>query len=357
MLALEATVLFVVVLALTWLGVRQMIRVSVCANIMDVPNERSSHTRVMPRGGGLPLAVVVLGAAGWIAFRHGGVDTVAWITAMGTAFLIALTGFLDDLRSLDFRLRLLVQLACALAVVSKLGYWNELAIPGTAFKWDWGIGGMLITVVWIVGLTNVYNFMDGIDGIAGAQALTAGLGWAVCGMLLGHDAMLLAGLAVGAGAIAFLWFNWAPARIFMGDVGSAFLGFLFAILPLLWLGDASDSDFLPAQSRLVIAAFLVWPFLTDGAYTFLHRLLKRENVFAAHRSHLYQRLVQTGIPHDCVSRLYGLFGILGIGAAFLWVETTAWWSLAVSGAILLACFVALRQFTLMRERQRDQKGP
>jgi UDP-N-acetylmuramyl pentapeptide phosphotransferase/UDP-N-acetylglucosamine-1-phosphate transferase len=190
--------------------------------------------------------------------------------------------------------------------------------------------GIVVTVVWIVGLTNVYNFMDGIDGIAAVQGVVAGIAWAVAGAWMGAGVVLLFGFVLAGACAGFLVHNWTPAKIFMGDVGSAFLGFTYAVLPILVVSE------LPRlagtlQPGIVpgFAILVVWPFVGDGLLTFVRRVLRGEPVWKAHRSHLYQRLVQTGWSHAGVSLLYGGWCVVGALAGL-------WWLLQAPGAGLIA---------------------
>jgi UDP-N-acetylmuramyl pentapeptide phosphotransferase/UDP-N-acetylglucosamine-1-phosphate transferase len=161
-----------------------------------------------------------------------------------------------------------------------------------------------------VGLTNAYNFMDGIDGIAAGQGIVAAIGWGIIGLITGNPFLTALGFLLAASCLGFLCHNWPPARIFMGDVGSAFLGYTFAVLAVI----ASQSD-----PRLAFIGILfVWPFVFDAVFTFFRRLRKHENVFEAHRSHLYQRLVIAGYSHGVVSTLY--IGLAGAG-----VVVGVWW--------------------------------
>src|SRR6185436_11775719 len=129
--------------------------------------------------------------------------------------------------------------------------------------------GFTITFFWIVGLTNAYNFMDGIDGIAGGQALVAGIGWTAIGWLDGQSHIVVFGLLLAATNLGFLFHNWSPARIFMGDVGSAFLGYSFAVLPLMLSSQSTGRT----GFKLALAAILpVWPFVFDSTFTILRRL-------------------------------------------------------------------------------------
>ncbi len=290
-----------------WVLVALWIRVSVRARIVDVPNARSSHAKATPRGGGVGIvATIVLGVGAALACgRAGDLEGALW--AGGLAVFIAVVSFIDDVRSLPSLLRLVLQLGAAALAVWKLGAFPALTLPFLdPLILPRGLMAV-VTVIWIVGLTNVYNFMDGIDGIAGGQGFVAGLAWAWFGAMAGAPLVAWTGLMIAAACLGFLLHNWSPAKVFMGDVGSAFLGFTFAVLPLLALhGQARLAGWSPLFIGAVplFAALVVWPFIGDGSFTFARRLRHGENVLAAHRSHLYQRLTIAGWPHAIVSRFY-----------------------------------------------------
>jgi UDP-N-acetylmuramyl pentapeptide phosphotransferase/UDP-N-acetylglucosamine-1-phosphate transferase len=264
--------------------------------VIDRPNERSSHTRATPRGGGL----AIVGVASWamivaaILFPDARTSLAAVLVP---ALAIATISWLDDIRPLQNRVRFGVHLGAAAAAAALLGPVQSVNL-GSLGRFDLGVAAWPLTLLWIVGMTNAFNFMDGIDGIAGITAAAAGGGLAAAAGLLRVEPMALVSLAFAAAAVGFLACNWPPARIFMGDVGSAFCGFMIAVLPLAGGPEA-------AASLVPIAAVTMWPFIFDTAYTLCRRLARRENVFRAHRSHLYQRLVITGWSHRAVSTLYG----------------------------------------------------
>ena len=185
--------------------------------------------------------------------------------------------------------------------------------------------------------------MDGIDGIAGGQAVVAGLGWAALGWLSDQPLVGILGILLAASSLGFLGHNWPPARIFMGDVGSAFLGFTFAVLAVA----AAQRD-----ARLALAGvLLVWPFIFDACFTFLRRLRNGENVFAAHRSHLYQRLVIAGYSHRTVTLLYIGLAAWGAILAQLWTLDVAGSSLLIVVSMPVLCW-GLCKVVWRRERTR-----
>ena len=290
----------------TWARRRRMI---------DVPNERSSHTRPTPRGGGLAIAVVTLG--GLLVVHLGVVRRPLDVPALGYlagAGLVALVSWTDDVRSLSSLTRLVAHALGAAIAILALGHWTAVAIPGVG-ELTLGWLGLPLTAVWLIGLTNAYNFMDGIDGIAAGQGVVAGLAWFAIGSIAGEPLVSTLGLLLAGSCLGFLGHNWPPARIFMGDVGSAFLGYSFAVLPML-LSRLSGDARLRALAP-VLGCLIVWPFVFDATITFLRRLARRENVLAAHRSHVYQRLVIAGRSHRCVTSLYVALAAAGALAAVL----------------------------------------
>ena len=158
--------------------------------------------------------------------------------------------------------------------------------------------------------------MDGIDGIAGMQAVTAGIGWLIIGQMLGFETVAFYGGVIAFSSFGFLIHNWHPAKIFMGDVGSAFLGYTFAVLPLLTKNETADNfSLLP-----IIAVGLVFLFVLDTTLTFFRRILKREKIWQAHRSHIYQQLVISGFSHRSVTLFYGFISFVIVGALIFWIK-------------------------------------
>lgn len=253
--------------------------------ILDQPNERSLHAVPTPRTGGIAICAALM--AGWVAFAtiapSGSIPEQILIGAV----IVAAVSILDDLYGLSQMLRLLVQFGAALILVQGgFALHGDLA-PGLALSP--GLVTIAVTVVMTIWLINLYNFMDGMDGFAGGMAVIgfgtlAILGWC-------QDDSLFAGsaLAVSAAAAGFLWFNFPPSRIFMGDSGSTTLGFLAAAFTV-W---GSRCDVAPVWLSLVVFS----PFVVDATVTLIGRALSGEPVWRAHRSHFYQRLVQLGWGH------------------------------------------------------------
>ena len=251
---------FAATLTLEWLTLLASRRLALLAH----PNLRSFHEVPTPTGGGVAFVLPVLGYLLWVAT----LNVPAAAALAGAAAAVAAVGLWDDVREVSARLRIVVHALAALAVV-----WS--IFPDAAWPL---LGVVAFALVWHL---NLYNFMDGIDGIAAAQALVLLVGAQLVGGGLpgwGGDAAWLASGCL----MAFLAFNWPPARIFMGDVGSGFLGILTGALVLLWWQQGT----LP----LVAALILLSGFWFDASYTLIVRLLSGQAFTQAHRSHLYQKV-------------------------------------------------------------------
>jgi UDP-N-acetylmuramyl pentapeptide phosphotransferase/UDP-N-acetylglucosamine-1-phosphate transferase len=333
----EAAFVFLVSMVATCAIVRMTIAWALRRKMLDVPNERSSHVRPTPRGGGVGIVLVVLVAATLLCLLPGfPADPRGWLTFIFCGLVIAVVSWLDDVRGLSNGARFAAHSICAMACMVALGVPQSVELPWVGqvplagFAWP-------LAYLWIVGLTNAFNFMDGIDGIAGGQAFVAGMAWAGLGSLEGAPLITYLGLAIAGAAGGFLLYNWSPARIFMGDVGSAFLGFTLAVMPLLAAPHARGKG-----ADLVCAALLVWPFVFDATFTFFRRLFNGENVLTAHRSHLYQRLVIVGKAHNSVAALYIGLAVIGSIVAIVRAESSAWEGLAVLPALFLGLWYWVR---------------
>jgi UDP-N-acetylmuramyl pentapeptide phosphotransferase/UDP-N-acetylglucosamine-1-phosphate transferase len=308
----EFVIAMVLAGAMAYLLVRVLIAYA-RRRLLDIPNNRSSHTRPTPRGGGLAIVIVVLvGAMAWIATRFGmRAPLVAfWITGTG----IAAVGWLDDVRSLRASTRLAAQAVATACFLAIAGGFEEVGLP-VAGVWFLGhAGGLALAFVWIVGITNAFNFMDGIDGIAGSQGAVAGAAWIGAGGLLGEPLLAGLGALIVAANLGFLAHNWPPANIFMGDVGSTFLGFTLGAMPLL----AQRQH----PSLALFAGLAVAPFVIDACITFLRRLMRGVPVWQAHREHFYQRLVIQGWPHRRATLLYAALALHSAALGLGWLAMT-----------------------------------
>ena len=310
MAGLEAITVVVCAGLVSWLGVGRFVDWAVRRQILDRANPRSLHQNPTPRGAGLVIVAVTLGGT-WLHHllspQVGRPGPLLAYTAGGV--LVATVSWYDDRFGVRAWLRLAVHFLAAALVLFGIGYWQVITLPFVG-TFDLGWFGAVVSFVWVVGLINTFNFMDGIDGIAGMQAIIAGTAWAILGWQISSPETTAIGLLLAAGSAGFLYYNWPPARVFMGDVGSTFLGYSLAVLPLV----ASTT----VNWTAVIAVLLVWPFLCDGFFTFLVRLIQGENVLEAHRRHLYQRLVLGGHGHRAVTLVYSALALVGAVFAVGW---------------------------------------
>lgn len=233
---------------------------------LDQPNERSLHAQPIPRVGGLGIA-----AGSVTALAIAGLPVVGFLAAM-----LACVSFADDRRGLPIGVRF-----AAHAGASAVFLWVAMPESGS---WWWFVS--LPLLVW---MTNLYNFMDGSDGLAGGMAVFGFGAFAIAAQLSGQGAIALASVGIAAASAAFLVFNFPPARVFMGDAGSIPLGFLAGALGFLgWVRGA-----WPFWFPVVVFS----PFFVDASVTLLRRLFRGERIWEAHRSHYYQRLVRVGWGH------------------------------------------------------------
>ncbi len=252
---------------LTFFGLLILLKDPLKQLAMDQPNERSLHSKVTPRTGGLALMAGVL-----ITWLFSGAS-LYWILLFAALVAVSLV---DDMQGLAVRWRLLIQLLVCMIF---------LAMYPENIAW-WAILPLLLAMVWMI---NLYNFMDGSDGLAGGMALFGFGFYGLAAYSAGDTHFAVMSGCIAAAALAFLLFNFHPARIFMGDAGSVPLGFLAASMGLYgW-----QRGLWPAWFPLLVFS----PFVVDATVTLLRRLLRGEKIWQAHKSHYYQRLVQMGWGH------------------------------------------------------------
>lgn len=274
-------------------------------NILDIPNERSSHSIVTPRGGGLAVAATFIFSLVFMAALDIVSVNIA-VALVGGGFSIAAIGWIDDKNSVSPRLRLIVHFLAAVWALYWLDGFTRMDIGFTTVHLGWA--GSVIAAVGIVWMINLYNFMDGIDGIAGTEAISVALGAGVLLFWTGSAGLAWVCLTLAMAVGGFLVWNWSPAKIFMGDVGSGFLGFTFAVLAL-WSENAGAVPF-------IIWLLLLGVFVIDATITLIRRMSKGEKLYEAHRSHVYQLAVQAGYSHKQVTFTVLLMNIvLGLIAA------------------------------------------
>lgn len=307
-------------------------------NIIDTPNERSSHSIPTPRGGGLAI-VMIFYLSLFIFYGLDYIETSVFYALLGL-MAIALIGFMDDHGHIPARYRLLVHFSVAGWCI----YWSGTVAPDFALihpLWRWGV--VFFTLFYLVWLLNLFNFMDGIDGIASVEAITVLASAALLIHLQADQSLLTHGLVLllitVMGTIAgFLLWNWPPAKIFMGDVGSAFMGILLGVFSLISI----NMGLMSFTAWLILLAV----FITDASLTLLVRLISKEKVYQAHRSHAYQHLsMQYG--HKKVTA-----GVLAINT--LWLFPLA--VLTQNNASFSGVFMLLAYFPLVILATKSKAG-
>lgn len=287
-----AAVVLLVAIA-SWAATGVLLRLLARWRIYDRPNHRSSHAQPKPRGAGLAVVGTVLVA--WCLVGHFMLQMgpASWLwPVIAASLLLVAVSWMDDLRPLPALLRLVVQVVAVALGLYGLGVFDPahdvLVFQGllppaadaaaSALLWLWFI--------------NLFNFMDGIDGLAAVETISIGGGLAFLGLLMALPAALLFWPAsLAAAALGFLYWNWAPSRIFLGDVGSVPLGYLLGLMLLAAAGAGLWAE----------ALILPLYYLADASWTLLRRALRGEKVWQAHREHFYQRAVQRGFGHGEVS--------------------------------------------------------
>lgn len=286
-------------------------------SILDQPNRRSSHVHPTPRGGGLGAVPVVLAA--WAVIALGDSSLADLGVVLPAAVLLAVVSWMDDLRGLSPATRLLVQIAAVAAGLAALPpdalvFQGFLPLP---------IDRLLSGLLWL-WFVNLFNFMDGIDGISGVELASIGGGMALVATILGNlEGLASLSVALVGAAAGFLVWNRPPARIFLGDVGSVPLGYLCG-----WL-------LLHAALAGLWWAAVILPlyYLIDASLTLLCRLLRGERIWEAHRQHFYQRAVQGGLSHGQVTARILAANLVLIGAAIASPFVGAWAALPSLAAV------------------------
>lgn len=307
-------------------------RSALSKGMLDVPNERSSHKIPTPRGGG--VAIVTATTAGLAALTIFGVLRLDVFGALCGSLAVAAIGFLDDRRPLSARARLAVHFAAAAWALAWLGGLPPLRAGEHVVTW--GVSGYLLGSLFVVWTLNLFNFMDGIDGIAAAEAIFVTFGAALwLGLTSGIQGTGSACLILAAASCGFLLWNWPPARIFMGDVGSGYLGYVIGVLAIV-------------STRDEPAALWVWLilgglFFADATITLVRRMIRGERLQEAHRNHAYQWLARRWGAHRHVTiaaLLVNLFWLLPCALMAAFYPRYAAWIACVALAPVTLVLVA-----------------
>lgn len=286
---------FAVLFILTFFGLGAFRRFAEGRNLLfDVPNDRSSHSQATVRGAGLVFVVTACLAWGVLAMYSASSYLLPLVAA---GLTVASVSFVDDIKGLPISTRLCGQLVAALLFLSAVPLPSFLREQLGVIAWLW----TPIAAFFMVAVINIYNFMDGIDGLCTLHSLCVLVSWIVFSSaadLVTNETLMC--MCVGFPLLAFLVHNWSPARIFMGDVGSTFLGFTFAALAVI------QAPGIFRSTNFLTLIMLMMPFLFDATFTLVVRFLRGERWYLPHTSHLFQRLVRSGLSHAFVASLYGV---------------------------------------------------
>ena len=333
---------FAALLAVLSAGV---VRLMIAFPILDVPNHRSAHRNPTPRGGG--LGVVVAFIVGMVvlyqAAQFARLADPQFLGVILAAVAIAAVALWDDVRDLSARVRLFAQLGAALVAVGSGLVVTQLGVPWLGVV-ELGWFGPVLTLVWIVGCTNAVNFMDGLDGLVGGTLLLVAAALSAIAVSQGGWFVYAAALILAAGFAGFLPFNLHPARIFMGDVGSQFAGFMLAVLAV------ATARFDSQQLSFLIVPLLLFGLLFDAAFTLARRALMRERLAEGHRTHLYQLAQRAGVPVGAVAAVYWGFAIFHAALATVFLLLPAGLKPLV---VLPALVVQLGWLAYVMRRMRD----
>ncbi|MBZ0263907.1 glycosyltransferase family 4 protein [bacterium] len=310
---------------------------------MDIPNERSSHLVPTPRGGGLSIVFnVMLGTTLLAVFMP---TDIPWLWILLTSGALVVTvGLLDDLFSLSAIARLIIHFLAAYLIIFWIGTKLEIVFPRLIELR--GPFAQVLVVFFTVWNINAYNFMDGMDGQAASQGVIVSLTAGTIAWINGNIQLAVVYYIIGASCAGFLKLNWHPAKIFMGDLCSGFLGISFAVLAL-W-GKLSKSVPLPAFF------ILMGVFYVDATYTVLRRLLNGDNITKTHHDFAFQHALEKGYSH---ARVTGIIIVINL----FWLTPLAWWSIQVANrwsfAITVLAYIPLVIIALLLKAGVPQKKP
>ncbi len=303
--AILITALFSIAL-FTLLFSMGLTRAMMYLRIADVPNERSSHTVATPKGGGVAIIFSLLffiGLVNLLLFRVLSPDVEMLLLLSGA---MGIMGVLDDVFQLSYKPRLAAQLTIGIIMVANGFVFDHIPLPGVD-EIDLGPFGPMITILWVVGFINAFNFMDGLNGLAAGGALV--VSFLILLFMPTYNPLWFVFYGLIFALLGYLRYNFPYGRVFMSDVGSQFLGTLFAVATLV-IEPATNGEF-----RFYIIPLLFLPFIYDTSLTFIMRVIKRKDPFQAHREFLFHRLVDMGWSHAQVTLLYA--GLILLQGAFV----------------------------------------
>ncbi|MCP4652296.1 MAG: glycosyltransferase family 4 protein [Candidatus Omnitrophica bacterium] len=314
-----------------------LIRKSKRFGLIDMPNERSSHFRPTPKGGGLGIVVGALAVVFGMHFFDFPLLYGKYLTITLGAVAISVIGLYSDRTHIPALIRIILQIVVAAAVVFALGILPSIDILG--FNVNLSFLLPFFIVLWVVSLTNFYNFMDGIDGLTAIQAIAVGCFFVFFGFISKEVNLIPIGIAICAPTAGFLILNYPPAKIFMGDVGSYFLGFYIAFMAITH------------EQLLVPTVIVSGVFVFDTVITLIRRAIKGESWYKAHKSHFYQRAIGLGYSHGQVTGALSLVFVLLMVLACVYLRSATVLKIIVSFSAI-AVLSALSLWVTFKEKEK-----
>ncbi|WP_246942772.1 glycosyltransferase family 4 protein [Bacillus pinisoli] len=300
----------------------------------DKPNQRKVHQKVMPRLGG--LAIYISFIIGVVIVRPEHSLLIPILIGSG---IILITGILDDMIELSAKVKLMGQVVAALVVVLGGLQVDFINLPFGA-KLEFGLFSIPLTILWIVGITNAINLIDGLDGLAAGVSSIALITVSVMAIIMGNVFVVSIGLILLFSTLGFLFYNFHPAKIFMGDTGALFLGFMISVLSLLGFKNVTVISF-------IVPIIILGVPISDTVFAIVRRLVNKQPLSAPDKSHLHHCLLNVGYSHrTTVLIIYGMSAIFGI-AAILLSKTTMWGSFLVITILILAIELTVEKIGLI----------
>lgn len=306
----------------------------------DKPNHRKVHVRIMPRLGGLAIFLSFL--IGVLIIRPDGEYSEYHLSIIIGSVIVILTGMLDDIKEISPKLKLAGQIAAAAVVV----VWGGLKVEFINLPFgghiDFGFLSIPMTMIWIIGITNAINLIDGLDGLAGGVSTIALLTIAGMSMIQGHIYVSVMALLVAASTSGFLIYNFHPAKIFMGDTGALFLGYVIGVLSLLGYKNVTFIS-------LIIPVIVLGVPISDTFFAIIRRLVNKQPLSAPDKSHLHHCLLRSGFTHrQTVLLIYAMSTVFGL-AAFIFSQATVMGSIIVILTLLIVIEIIVEKIGLIRE--------
>jgi len=317
----------------------------------DKPNQRKVHQKIMPRLGGLAIyisfliGVFIIQPNDFYLISVLNLDGSIHIPILLGSLIIILTGVFDDVKEISPRIKLLGQVAAALVVVVVGDLRVEFINLPFGGELDFGYFSIPITMLWIIGITNAINLIDGLDGLAAGVSTIALFTIAAMAYSFGNPYVMIMALLLAVSSLGFLLYNFHPAKIFMGDTGALFLGFMISVLSLLGFKGVTFVS-------LVIPVIILGVPISDTLFAIVRRLINKQPLSAPDKSHLHHCLLRLGYTHrQTVLLIYAMSAVFGL-AAFIFSQATLWGSTVILLAILVAIELFVEKIGLVGEGYR-----